>query len=46
MRDGLTILEGWRFDLFGKDALALVEGRLGFAVKDKRLVMTAIDAAA
>ena len=43
VREGLTILGGWRNDVFGKDALALVDGRLGFAVKDKRLVMTAID---
>ncbi len=39
-RDGLAILEGWRFDQFGKEALALVEGRLGFAVKNGRLKMT------
>ena len=43
VREGLTILGGWRNDVFGKDALALVDGRLGFAVKNKRLVMTAID---
>ncbi len=43
VRDGLTILSGWRFDVFGKDALALVDGHLGFAVKDNRLTMTAID---
>ncbi|MBY0520734.1 MAG: ribonuclease D [Sphingomonas sp.] len=39
-RDGLAMLEGWRYDQFGKDALALVEGRLGFAVKNGRLKMT------
>ena len=39
-RDGLAMLEGWRYDQFGKDALALVEGRLGFAVKGGRLKMT------
>ena len=43
VRDGLAILSGWRNDVFGKDALALVDGRLGFAVKDNRLVMTAIE---
>ncbi len=42
-REGLTILSGWRFDVFGKDALALVEGRLGFAVRDNRLTMTALE---
>lgn len=39
-REGLAILEGWRFDQFGKDALALVEGRLAFAVKNGKLKMT------
>ncbi|WOK36905.1 ribonuclease D [Sphingomonas sp. C3-2] len=39
-RDGLAILEGWRFDQFGSDALALVEGRLAFAVRHGKLVMT------
>ena len=40
VRDGLPLLSGWRFDVFGKDALELVEGRMGFAVKNGRLVMT------
>ena len=39
-RDGLAILEGWRFDQFGRDALDLVEGRLAFAVRGGKLVMT------
>ena len=39
-REGLPILEGWRFEQFGRDALDLVEGRLAFAVKDGKLVMT------
>ena len=39
-REGLAILEGWRFEQFGRDALALVEGRLGFAVKNGKLKMT------
>ena len=39
-RDGLPILEGWRYDQFGHDALDLVEGRLGFAVKNGKLKMT------
>ncbi|KQN93020.1 ribonuclease D [Sphingomonas sp. Leaf231] len=45
-RDGLQILQGWRFDQFGQDALDLVEGRLGFAVQDGRLKMTRTEAAA
>lgn len=39
-REGLSILDGWRFEQFGRDALALVEGRLAFAVKGGRLLMT------
>jgi ribonuclease D len=39
-RDNLTILEGWRFDQFGRDALDLVEGRLAFAVVGGKLKMT------
>ena len=43
-RDGLPILEGWRFDEFGRDALDLVEGRLAFAIKKGRLAMTRTEA--
>ena len=39
-RDGLSILAGWRFEQFGRDALDLVEGRLAFAVKQGKLCMT------
>jgi len=39
-RDGLQILEGWRFEEFGRDALDLVEGRLAFAILDGKLKMT------
>lgn len=39
-REGLPILEGWRYDVFGKDALALVEGRTGFSVKAGKMVMS------
>lgn len=40
VREGLSILEGWRFEQFGRDALDLVEGRLAFAVADGRLQMS------
>ncbi|WP_184081374.1 ribonuclease D [Sphingobium subterraneum] len=40
VRDGLPILDGWRFEEFGRDALDLVEGRLAFAVINGRLKMT------
>jgi ribonuclease D len=39
-REGLQILEGWRFEEFGRDALDLVEGRLAFAILNGKLVMT------
>ncbi|MEM6475610.1 MAG: ribonuclease D [Pseudomonadota bacterium] len=39
----LKVLQGWRYDVFGKDALELVEGKLAFAVRDGKLVMTHID---
>ena len=42
VRDGLPVLGTWRRGLFGDDALALVEGRLGFVVKDGRLAMTRV----
>ncbi len=39
----LPVLEGWRYEVFGRDALELVEGKLAFAVKRGRLLMTHID---
>jgi ribonuclease D len=44
-RQGLSILEGWRFEQFGRDALALVEGRLGFAVVNGKLKMSRFEEA-
>ncbi|MEO1921998.1 MAG: ribonuclease D [Sphingomonadales bacterium CG12_big_fil_rev_8_21_14_0_65_65_10] len=41
-RKDLPILEGWRFEVFGRDALELVEGRTGFAVENGRLKMSKI----
>ena len=38
----LPVLEGWRFEVFGRDALELVEGKLGFGVENGRLKMTRI----
>ena len=40
VRDGLAILDGWRFEQFGREALDLVEGRLAFATENGRLTMT------
>lgn len=42
-RDGLAILEGWRFEQFGRDALDLVDGRLGFGVVNGKLKITRIE---
>jgi len=42
-REGLPILDGWRYEQFGHDALDLVEGRLGFAVKNGKLKMSRIE---
>jgi len=39
----LPLLEGWRYEQFGRDALELVEGRLAFAVVKGRLKMAHID---
>jgi len=45
-RDGLSILQGWRYEQFGHDALDLVEGRMAFAVKGGKLRMTRTEEAA
>ena len=43
VRKDLPMLEGWRFDQFGHDALDLVEGKLAFAVENGKLRMTHVD---
>jgi ribonuclease D len=40
VREGLAILDDWRFDQFGSDALDLVEGRLAFGVQQGKLKLT------
>jgi ribonuclease D len=40
VRTNLSILGGWRFEEFGRDALDLVEGRLAFATENGKLKMT------
>jgi ribonuclease D len=40
VRGDLKILGGWRFEEFGRDALDLVEGRLGFAIENGKLKMS------
>jgi ribonuclease D len=39
----LQVLQGWRYEVFGRDALELVEGRLAFGVVDGKLMMTRVD---
>jgi len=43
VRKNLPILETWRFDTFGRDALELVEGKLAFAVVKGKLKMIHVD---
>jgi ribonuclease D len=43
VRQGLSMLEGWRYDQFGRDAVELVEGKLAFAVEHGKLKMTHVD---
>jgi ribonuclease D len=45
VRHDLPILQGWRYEQFGHDALDLVEGKLAFAVVNGRLKMTHVDEA-
>ncbi|MCW5647747.1 MAG: ribonuclease D, partial [Sphingopyxis sp.] len=44
-RADMAMMRGWRYEVFGHAALDLVEGRMGFAVKNGKLVMSEIDAA-
>ena len=40
VRENLSILDGWRYEQFGHDALDLVEGRLAFTVVGGKMKMT------
>jgi ribonuclease D len=40
VRKNLNILQGWRYEQFGKDAVDLVEGRLAFAIENGKLKMS------
>ncbi len=39
-RNGVALLEGWRYEEFGRDAIDLIEGRMSFTVNDGKLKMT------
>jgi len=43
VRKNLPILEGWRYETFGRDALELVEGKTAFAVLNGKLKMQHVD---
>ena len=43
VRKNLSLLEGWRYEQFGREAVELVEGKLAFAVLGGKLKMTHID---
>lgn len=43
VRGNLNILNGWRFEEFGRDALDLVEGRLAFAIENGKLKMSRLE---
>ena len=36
-RDGLALLDGWRYDVYGRDAMKLLDGRLGLAADGDQL---------
>jgi ribonuclease D len=40
VRKDLKILSGWRFEEFGRDAVNLVEGRIGFAIENGKLKLS------
>jgi ribonuclease D len=40
VRNGLSILSGWRFEEFGRDAVDLVEGRIGFTIENGKLKLS------
>lgn len=39
-REDVPLLEGWRYEEFGRDAIDLIEGRMSFTVNDGKLQMT------
>jgi ribonuclease D len=43
VRKNLPMLEDWRYEQFGQDALDLVEGKMAFAVVNGKLRMTHVD---
>ena len=42
-REGLELLDGWRYDVFGREAVDLVDGRVGFAVANGKLALSRLE---
>ncbi len=42
-REGLELLGGWRYDVFGREAVDLVDGRVGFAVANGKLALSRLE---
>jgi ribonuclease D len=40
---GLACERGWRYDIFGKDAMQLLSGEVGLTVKDKKIVFCQVN---
>lgn len=43
VRKNLPVLEGWRYEVFGHEAVDLVEGKVAFTVVDGRMKMVHVD---
>jgi ribonuclease D len=43
VRKNLPVLEGWRYEQFGREAVDLVEGKVAFTVVDGRMKMVHVD---
>lgn len=42
-RENNPVLTGWRYDIFGKEAIALIEGKMAFSVQKGKIAMTLIE---
>lgn len=42
-RENNPVLTGWRYEIFGKEALALIEGKMAFSVQKGKIAMTLIE---
>lgn len=42
-RDGVGLLEGWRYDMIGRELLDLLDGKLALSIEDRTLHVARID---